>query len=109
MSPVITISTLPPPILQYFSSKLLSFPLPGMKEPEFYITRFHEKIEKKHSPGTNKHNEYLKLMEVYQELYEWKKIKEALRKSEEKESNEITSKSIETLHRMRSLLGRKFR
>jgi hypothetical protein len=105
----VTTTVIPPEIMATFNAKLLSYPMPGMKEPEHYREYYGKDIEKRYKPGTRKWKEYQMLMEVYEELYEWKKAKEAYAKAEKKEAVERPIVPIEAIHRVRGGLGKMLR
>ncbi len=100
-----TTQAIPPPIVAYFNAKLLSLPMPGMKEPEFYRKLYEERIKKKYKPGSRKWREYEEVMAVYEELYEWKKAAEAHGKTEIKKATKGPAVPVEAINRLRGGLG----
>lgn len=106
---VVTVSVVPPPIVAYFNAKLLSYPMPGMKEPQYYRDLYQERIKRKYKPGSRKYREYEEVMAVYEELYEWKKAAEAHGKTEIKKATKGPAIPVEAINRLRGGLGHSLR
>jgi hypothetical protein len=83
--------------------------MPGMKEPQHYREYYGVEIEKRYKAGSRKHKEYEMLMEVYEELYGWKKAKEAYAEAKKKEAVEKPIVPIKAINRVRGGLGKMLR
>lgn len=99
---------IPPQITTMFDAKLLSSPLPGMKEPQYYRDYYGKEIEKRCKVG-NKRKEYEMLMQVYEEMYEWKKAKEVYDKAETKKALERPIVPFKAINRVCGGLGKTLR
>lgn len=103
-----TTSALPPLILQHFDSQLLTSAF-GLENPEYYRQRYASEAQRRYKSGSRKMREFDKTLQLYEEIYEWKKTKEAYEKAADKAMATRPIIPYEAVYSFKGELGRDLR